>query len=254
MRAFFISQHILLVVALAGLLVVASSSSLDAQQRSTRSGQAEDAQAESPATLWETLADIKAFSRRLDEAETDEQKIDAIVDLSALYLRVVGDPRFAVSERLQGYRGRIAARLKRQENLIARAKHKAARENRGESGRHEGTSLGTPVEETREFSSAVIDRQWRLMTHAVGGAGPSLYHASGMYGTAGHFYRGQHGGIMGDHGAELVNLIQAILHPDFWQENGGSGMTYYYQPLRILVVRATTTVHEDLEQFLERLR
>ena len=147
-----------------------------------------------------------------------------------------------------------AARLKRQENLIVRAARKEARENRGNESRHASTPDTLSIEETREFASAVIDRQWRLLTHSVGATGPSMYHASGMHGTSGHFYRGQYGGILGDHGEELVNLIQTILHPDFWQENGGSMTTYYYQPLRILVVRATTTVHEDLEHFLERLR
>lgn len=236
------------------LLAVSFTCLFSTTVQAQRSSGTADAEPEPPATLLETLADIKAFSRRLDDAESDAQKIDAIVDLAALYLRVVGDPRFGHSERLQGYRGRIAARLKRQENLIVRAARRAARENGVESSRFAGQAATVPVEQTREFAAAVIDRQWRLLTHSVGATGPSMYHASGLYGTSGHFYRGQHGGMLGDHGAELVNLIQVILHPDFWQENGGSGMAYYYQPLRILVVRATTEVHEDLENFLERLR
>lgn len=202
------------------------------------------------ATLFETLGDIKAFSKRMDNADGDMELTDAIVDLTALYLRVVGDSRFGRSEKLQGYRGRIAARLQKAEKIIVRAKQKAAKNDIKERYVSESDLKASMA----DVDSAVIDQQWRLVTHAVGGTTPSMYYASGMYGTSGHFYRGRAGGLPGDNGDELLDLIRTVLHPDFWEINGGSGKGYYYQPLRILVVRATMRVHEDIENLLERLR
>lgn len=204
------------------------------------------------ATLYETLGDIKAFSKRLDNAEDDVERIDAIVDLGALYLRVVGDPRFFRSEVLQGNRGRIAAKLQKARKLIEKAKRQAAKERGSSASRYVTEASGDVT--LRGLESAVIDKQWLMITHAVGGASPSMYYSSGMHGTSGHFYRGRGGGLPDDNGDELLDLIRTIIHPDFWQINGGSGRAYYYQPLRILVVRATQRVHEDMQSLLERLR
>lgn len=205
-------------------------------------------------SLFNTLADIKAFSKRMDAADNSLQRTEATVDLASLYLRIVGDSRFLKSERLQGFRGRVAARLRTHQKQIVRARKKAEKAS-GKSKRDmANVSFQAPVEDVEGMQSAVVDPHWRLLSEMSGSTGPSMYYGSGMYGTAGYFWRGQAGGQQDDNGDELVDLIEAILHPDFWQANGGPGVLYYYQPLRILVVRATTTVHEDLEDFLERLR
>ncbi len=200
------------------------------------------------------LNDIKSFTARVKRAETEQQRVDALVDLSQLYLHIVRDPRFARSQRLQGYRGRIAARLRDEQKQIERQLKKLGAPD--ETSRHQPHADSTDRIQTA-LSRTAMDQHWQLLCQAVGGAAPSVYHASGQFGTTGYFANaqiGRRGGIIGDHGRELVNLIETILHPDFWQTNGGAGMVYYYQPLRILVVRATTTVHEDLTDFLELLR
>ena len=213
------------------------------QQRST-SDETEQA------TLYETLGDIKAFSKRIDNASGDMDRTDAIVDLGSLYLRVVGDSRFSRSKILQGYRGRIGIRLQKARTLIEREQKKAA------ASKDESRYVTRTEEQSEDdrLESAVVDKQWQLVAHVVGGTAPSMYYGSGLYGTSGHFYRGRVGGLLQDNGDELLNLIRTVLFPDFWQINGGSGRAYYYQPLRIIVIRATMRVHEDLTNLLERLR
>lgn len=227
----------------------------------------------SKVSLKDTKADIKAFSKRMDSAQDDLERTEAIVDLASLYLKIVGDHRFAQSERLQGNRGRIAARLqkynkqiqrelrkseleKRKQQQLARRNRNKTKSKRTDSDEAERSTDSTVSTEIAKLRSAVVDPHWKLLSQAGGGVGPSMYYGSGLDGTAGHFWRnqGHFAGEPNDNGFELVDLIETILHPDFWQTNGGSGMAYYYRPLRILVVRATTTVHEDLEHFLERLR
>ena len=197
------------------------------------------------------LQDVKAFTARVQKAEDDQQRMDALVDLSNLYLHVVSDPRFVRSEKLQGYRGRIAGRLRSEQKQIARRLKKHDKTNRDDVSYGDVTSAS---DDEGFLIRSAMDHHWQLLSHFAGGTGPSMYYSSGKFGTSGHFGAGKGGGLIGDHGRELVNLIETILHPDFWQVNGGAGTVYYYQPLRILVVRATTTVHEDLTDFLERLR
>ncbi len=199
-------------------------------------------------SLFDTKGDIKAFSKRMDDAETELELFDAIVDLGALYCKVVGDPRFNRSERLQGYRGRLAAKLQLAKRTIIKDQKKQAREE----SRYPGTDEESLAH--NELETAIIDKHWRLVAHSIGGTGPTMYFASGMHGASGHFFRGHAAGAGQFCGQELIDLIEAVLHPDFWQSNGGAGVAHYYSPLRILVVRATTEVHEDLERLLETLR
>lgn len=51
----------------------------------------------------------------------------------------------------------------------------------------------------------------------------------------------------------LVELIQRTVHPDFWETTGGPGSIRYFAIKRVLVVRATTQVHEDLVALLRQL-
>lgn len=51
----------------------------------------------------------------------------------------------------------------------------------------------------------------------------------------------------------LVELIQRTVHPDFWETTGGPGSIRYFAIKRVLVIRATTQVHEDLVALLRQL-
>jgi len=61
------------------------------------------------------------------------------------------------------------------------------------------------------------------------------------------------GGAFQDQGWELVELIQQTIRPDFWDVAGGPGTIRYFAMRRVLVVRATTEVHEDLAALLRKL-
>ena len=200
-------------------------------------------------SLRDSRADMIAFTRRLDSADTSAERIAAVVDLCGLYVAVIADPRFSSAQPLQGYRGRIANRLQEE------AKRLRKQESESAPGSSESSaSWSTEAKFVHAFSTEIVDPHWKLATHFAGGAGPVNYYASGLHGSSGHFLRDMNAGLMFDHGPELVALIEAMLHPDYWDTAGGEGKIHYYQPLRILVIRARTTVHEDIEAFLERLR
>ena len=61
------------------------------------------------------------------------------------------------------------------------------------------------------------------------------------------------GGIP-DTGWELVELIQRIVAPDFWDSRGGPGSIRYFAMRKVLVIRATTDVHEQVRDLLTALR
>ncbi len=204
-------------------------------------------------SLRNARQDILAFTKRLQSADEPPQRIAAIVDLCGLYLQIIADPRFARAEPLQGYRGRIGARLQRESKALKR-EFGAADSGAPPDVTAAAVTWEADAEYSNDFASGIIDPHWELIGHFGGATGPVSYHASGLHGSSGHFLRGMNAGQMFDHGPELVALIEAILHPDYWQAAGGEGTIHYYQPLRILVIRARTTVHEDIEEFLERLR
>jgi hypothetical protein len=57
-----------------------------------------------------------------------------------------------------------------------------------------------------------------------------------------------------DTGQELVELIEATISPGSWDTQGGPGTIRYFSPLRVIVVRQTSEVHEQLGDLLPRLR
>ena len=61
-------------------------------------------------------------------------------------------------------------------------------------------------------------------------------------------------GAVGGGGWQLVELIQRIVAPDFWDQQGGKGTIHYFAMRRILVVRATSDVHAQVKDLLTALR
>lgn len=208
-------------------------------------------------SLLHTRDDVRRFTRRLQDATrnegTEADRIAAIVDLCGLYLSVLGDPRFATTEPLQGFRKRIAGRLQQEVKWL---KRHAADRTPSPAADGTGSQASRPPlpAGTNQLNTELVDPHWDLLARYAGASGPVSYFGSGWQGSSGHFLRGMAAGEPFDNGPELVALIEAILHPDFWQSAGGSGTIVYYRPLRVMVIRATTEVHEDLEHFLERLR
>ncbi|QDS87408.1 hypothetical protein EC9_15860 [Rosistilla ulvae] len=56
-----------------------------------------------------------------------------------------------------------------------------------------------------------------------------------------------------DNGFLLIELITRTVSPDFWSAQGGPGAVHYYGMHRVMVVRATSRVHEDIQSLLHAL-
>ncbi len=72
------------------------------------------------------------------------------------------------------------------------------------------------------------------------------------------FGGGMQGGAFGaagndDHGPDLVELIKKVIAPNTWEDVGGNGTIFYWQPGRAMVVRQTAENHEALADMLEQL-
>jgi hypothetical protein len=61
------------------------------------------------------------------------------------------------------------------------------------------------------------------------------------------------GGIP-DTGWQLIELIQRVIAPDFWESRGGPGSIRYFAMRKVLVIRATTDTHEQVRDLLTALR
>jgi hypothetical protein len=57
-----------------------------------------------------------------------------------------------------------------------------------------------------------------------------------------------------DHGQDLVELIQRTIAPSSWDVNGGQGAIVYFSPLRALVVRNRSEIHEQLGDVIGQMR
>jgi hypothetical protein len=53
---------------------------------------------------------------------------------------------------------------------------------------------------------------------------------------------------------ELVELIRTTIAPETWDVNGGRGSIIYYSPLKVLVIRQTSEVHELIHNLQDQLR
>lgn len=88
--------------------------------------------------------------------------------------------------------------------------------------------------------------------------GSSGKHGSHNGGRLGNSSGGQNGNAAGngmfDNGWDLVDLIQRIVQPDFWETKGGPGVMHYFAARKVLVVRATSDVHEQIKDLLIALR
>ncbi|MCA9249105.1 MAG: hypothetical protein KDA42_18410, partial [Planctomycetales bacterium] len=73
----------------------------------------------------------------------------------------------------------------------------------------------------------------------------------------GGFGPARQGGAFGapaDDGEDLVELIQTVIAPDSWDVNGGPGSIFYWPNLRVLVIRQTDEVHDNIGGALGQLR
>lgn len=210
--------------------------------------------------IGEYRRDVKAFVQKSKRTEDRSARFGAIVDLCLLHDQIVNDPRLQTNGQLQGFRAIAADRLKKCRKQI---ELEMVRAERAAKKQYESAHLGSKRDQARDSSPA--DRlssgssteseldfetcnRWLIedmysMTQISGGPIQVWNHVGGNY-----------SGPLCDYGPDLVRLIETTIDPDSWRSNGGAGVIYYYQPLRILVVSASSRVHDDLTDLLQTLR
>ena len=182
--------------------------------------------AAAPRRFHEIERDIHNALRNEAQAKSRDQRTASILRLVELHREIVGDSRFAQSDVLKEYRGKIAVRL-----IDVKTKLKRSLANKPKTNTLETGSL-----------SQVIGEQASLANQVLAGPVQLVGSATGL------------GGAAWDDGQTLVELIQATINPKFWDVNGGPGTIVYFAPLRCLVVRATAEAHHEAGGLVGALR
>jgi hypothetical protein len=174
---------------------------------------------EAPRRVSQIRDDVRIALKDTLQAGDLQEREATIVKLAKLYSDICRDPRLARSSVLQKAKTRLWSRLTAIKRDIK--KQLAYDSGRPTGAGHFGQSLvagrsdGVPPD-------MAIERR--------GGAAVS------------------------DYGPRLVALIERTISPEFWDVNGGPGTIAYYQPLHVLVVRATDDVHGRVGSVIAGLR
>ncbi len=218
--------------------------------------------------------DAKAFIKRSKE-DDPVASTGAIVDLCILHQEIVRDPRFQTHDVLISMRAQIAARLKqfkKQLTLDMKRRERSMAREQQQARRSAASRESTPTNSRSTASSNAAGESDATGDTALLSGGTSsefdadatltdamIRDAEMLTGMTGGPIRiwGHVGGNFAppwDHGPELVNLIESTINPEFWRRNGGNGVIEYYQPLRVLVISASSQVHDDITNMLRILR
>ncbi len=192
-----------------------------------------------PALIADMDRDNTAFYKRFREGDSDRNKANAIIDLCQLHNQIWSDPRYSLIEKLRGMRNKVVFELKTAQKVLRK-------KNGATNGIPVGsTSDGTASQQAAFATTSQNNRDAWLDPLLIG-----LQYTPGPNQIAVH--AGSFGG--GDNGPELVSLIEATIHPEHWDINGGPGHIHYYRPVMVLIVRAGSVQHEDMSNLLEGLR
>lgn len=188
---------------------------------------AEIVKKESPSRTGAELREAVHQAMRRWAQPSDPQADAAAREFLALYRELQTDKQLSFSQR-EYLVGKLRIRLDQLSDQIAK---RVAREKR--------LAQNKAAKSSTEFASASLNKP---SSNAVAIAATS----TGAFG----------GGALGpsDHGQELVDLIQQVIHPTSWDVNGGPGSIYYWYPGKALVIRQTDDMHEQIGDVLEQLR
>jgi hypothetical protein len=172
------------------------------------------------------LTQLRNETRQLlrQEAVLDagNAKDSAIAALCDLYVVLRNDPRYPTSGMLQGDAVKIRRRL-----LTT-------------AHRREGRLKRYKIEKPSNLSAEVDSALASALAEKSKDLGDLIQRS------------GRAGGAF-DNGWQLVELIQRVVAPDFWDQQGGAGTIRYFAMRRVLVVRATSDVHEQIRDLLMAL-
>lgn len=182
-----------------------------------------------PAFAAASLTQLRSETRKLlrQEAILDEGEAkDAVITtLCDWYVVLRNDDRYSTSEMLQG----DAVKVRRRLLTIARRRAQQLKRDRIEKP----SNLSTEVDSA--IAAALAENASRDFL--------DLSKPAGLGGAG-----------LPDTGWQLVELIERVVAPDFWDRQGGPGTIRYFAMRRVLVVRATSDVHEQVRDLLTALR
>ncbi len=187
-----------------------------------------------PRPYHEINRELRESLRREATAGTKPERAAAIYQLTVLYTELKRDPRLTESETLTSYKNRLWGRLIRVKKELQREFNRAD---------EEVTADARAAESADEVTAGLAD-SLSLVGYSNGGPTHLISQVGGSRG----------GGAIPDYGPSLVALIERTIAPEFWDVVGGPGTIFYYAPLRVLVVRATSEVHGDVRGVLGGLR
>lgn len=215
--------------------------------------------------VGEIRRDVQACLKRAKGADAEWSDPDVVCDLCWLHREIVSDPRFSSHRQLQSLRAQLAYRLTQIETQLTRSLARrdrvlgsAGRTAAGNEARERGLErdpFADGSDEEAPDASAGGDREGgdREWDEALGAAVAEWSAISGGP-TQLMGYLGGNRAPPWDYAEDLVDLIQTTIAPDHWRSNGGEGRIFYYRPSRILVISASSRVHDDVTDLLRQLR
>ena len=196
-----------------------------------------------PAAAEAKLRPYHEYDKAIDEALRSEvraanqhERAEALRRITGLYRELLRDPRLENSDTLKGFKATLWSRLNRVKSDLKRQLEREAKlAKRAER---------EPETQAAQQAARSLSDQLSMMNYTMGGPGYVLSQTSGAWG----------GGMVEDHGQELVDLIEHTIRPDFWETAGGPGSIFYFKPLMAIVVRATDEVHGSVSGLVDGLR
>lgn len=229
-------------------------------------------------SIGDYRADLKTFMK-LSKADDPQLERNAIYNLCQLHFEIVIDSRFETSQQLQGIRAVIAKRLElfsKDEEKSKLRKEREAKKSRNQTTDSDSSdqnvssqpsstgsgfaSTSDPLDSgSSDFveGSTGSESDYSGTNDAMYDAASDSYYSLGALSGGPNQLFGYAGGRFAppwDHGEELVDLITSVIDPSFWRRNGGPGSIHYYQPSRVLVIRATQQGNAEANDLLQRLR
>jgi hypothetical protein len=180
--------------------------------------------------------EISALFKQESQAKNTTRKAAAVRSLCSVHQRLVRDTRYATSDILKEYRGRVWSRLTK---IKAELQRQLGREAANASQLANAAALAA-ADASQVAAAASLSDSLALLDDLQGGPGPWLARGGGP--------------LVADWGPDLVDLIERTINPAFWDVAGGPGTIIYYRPLQCLVVRATAEVHGQIGGLVAELR
>lgn len=183
--------------------------------------------------------EIGAALKREALAKSFEERAAEAAKLAALFDEIRRDRRLETSDYLPGYQSRIRGRLMKIKKELLRDAAREAAKQRKAGAESDLTQLPANADPAAAQLSLAFATQLDWFASAQGG--PAKLISDGAQSRGANGATG--GGAVPDSSAALIELIERTISPDHWDTNGGPGSIVYYQPLHVLVIRASSEVH-----------